>query len=542
MARVLALLLGFCPLLVAAGPAPASDADAAAARIRAHIEFLADDQLEGRAAGSRGFDLAARYVATEFDALGLSPAGSGGGWYQPVELVEAGAVIPSGEFVIERDGGAVRLESAVDFLPAADCVLEQSSVTAPAEFVGYGVSAPERGYDDLAGVDLHGRIAVLLIGAPPSFDSESQAHYSSTLTKYPELVRRGAVGVVTVVTPLAESRTPWERQVQRSWFPRMRWIGADGQPVDAFPELRRSAVLNRAAAGRLFDGTGHPPEAVFAAAEASQPQHFALPGQVTLAGRTTLARRQSENVVAVLEGSDPVLRREYVVLSAHLDHLGIGAAVGGDTIYNGALDNASGVAVLLEVARMLSVDRHRPKRSVLFIALTAEERGLLGSDVFARQPTVPKEALVADVNMDMPVALGPLADWVAFGAEHSTLGPVAARAARAEGYALAPDPLPEEHVFVRSDQYMFVRQGIPAIYMSNGSGSKDPAIDVKARWADFLKNHYHQPSDDLSLPIHYPSLAGLARVNARIVREVADAPQRPAWNKGDFFGGLFAPR
>jgi Zn-dependent M28 family amino/carboxypeptidase len=177
---------------------------------------------------------------------------------------------------------------------------------------------------------------------------------------------------------------------------------------------------------------------------------------------------------------------------------------------------------------------------VLFIALTGEERGLLGSDAFARQPTVPKGSVVADINMDMPVALGPLADWVAFGAEHSTLGPVAARAAKAEGYGLAPDPMPEEHVFVRSDQYMFVRQGIPSIYMSTGSRSKDPAIDVKARWEDFLKNRYHMPGDDLSQAIHYPSLAGLARVNARILREVADAPKRPAWNAGDFFGGMFA--
>ena len=537
MRRAFALVLALCPLVAAAGPAP----DAAAARIRAHVAFLADDLLEGRAAGSRGFEIAARYVATEFDSLGLRPAGTAGGWFQPVELVEATPAITAGEFVIERDGRAVRLESTVDFLPAADFTAEQSSVTAPAEFVGFGVSAPERGYDDLAGVDLRGKVAVLLSGAPASFDSESQAHYSSTLTKYPELVRRGAVGFVTVLTAVDEQRTPWARQVQRSWFPRMRWLAADGRPVDAFPELKRGALLSRAGATRLLDGTGHSIDEIFATASAGKPQHFALPGQVTLAGRTTLARRRSENVVAALDGADPVLRKEYVVMTAHLDHLGIGAAVDGDSIYNGALDNASGVAVMLEVARMLSAEGRRPKRSVLFVALTAEERGLLGSDVFARQPPVPKDALVADVNMDMPVALGPVADWVAFGAEHSTLGPVAARAARAEGYALAPDPLPEEHVFVRSDQYMFVRQGIPSLYMSTGSGSKDPAVDVKARWEDFLKNHYHMPSDDVSLPIHYPSLAGLARVDARIVREVADAPQRPAWNAGDFFGAMFAP-
>jgi len=228
-------------------------------------------------------------------------------------------------------------------------------------------------------------------------------------------------------------------------------------------------------------------------------------------------------------------------MTAHLDHLGRGAEVNGDGIYNGALDNASGVAVMLEVARLLKAGAP-PRRSVLFVALTAEERGLLGSDVFARQPTVPREALVADVNMDMPVALGPVADWVAFGAEHSTLGPVAARAARAEGYRLSPDPEPEEIVFVRSDQYMFVRQGVPSIYMSSGNRSRDPAIDLAQRADEFRRTHYHQPSDDTKLPIDYPSLAGLARVNLRIVREVANATARPSWNPGDFFGERFAPR
>lgn len=542
MARsALALLLCLCSCCAGAGTVASADADAAATRIRAHLAFLADDLLEGRAAGSRGYDLAARYVAAEFEALGLKPGGTDGGWFQRIELLEASPVIPAGEFDIERDGQTNRLESAVDFLPASDYGAPSSSITAPVEFVGFGVSAPERGYDDFAGADLRGKIAAVLTGAPPTFDSESRAHYSATLTKMPELVRRGAVGVIFVLTPVDERRTPWERQVQRSWFPGMRWIGSDGRPVDAFVELRRKALMGRAGATKLFGGSGHALEAVFATAEAGQPQHFALPGRVTLAGQTTLARRQSANVVGLVEGADPALRNEYVVLSAHLDHLGRGDAVGGDAIYNGALDNAAGVAVMLEVARMLSVDGRRPKRSVLFVALTGEERGLLGSDVFARRPTVAHGALVADINMDMPVALGPLADWVAFGAEHSTLGPVAARAAAAEGYALSPDPMPEEIVFVRSDQYMFVRQGVPSIFMSAGTRSKEPAVDVKARSEDFLRNHYHLPSDDLAQPIHYPSLAGLARVNARILREVADSPQRPAWNPGDFFGSRFAP-
>ena len=533
-----ALALALCLGAVAAHAAPPA---ASAQRIRADIGFLADDLLEGRAAGTRGYDLAARYVAAEFESLGLAPGGRDGSWYQPVALIEGATVVAAGELLVERNGTATRLETGVDFLPQRDYSGPKTRVTAPAEFVGFGVHAPERGYDDFEGSDLKGRIAIVLSGAPPTFDSESRAHYSATLTKMAELVRRGAVGVITVLTPLDESRRPWPRWVQGSWFPGMRWIGSDGQPVDAFPELKRGAIMGATGAAKLFAGSGHALEDVFARATAGTPQHFALPGEVTLAGETTLTPRSSANVVGLLEGSDPKLRHEYVVMTAHLDHLGRGAEVNGDGIYNGALDNASGVAVMLEVARLLKAGAP-PRRSVLFVALTAEERGLLGSDVFARQPPVPREALVADVNMDMPVALGPVADWVAFGAEHSTLGPVAARAARAEGYRLSPDPEPEEIVFVRSDQYMFVRQGVPSIYMSSGNRSRDPAIDLAQRADEFRRTHYHQPSDDTKLPIDYPSLAGLARVNLRIVREVANATARPSWNPGDFFGERFAPR
>ena len=540
MDRRAAVLLA-CLCGVAAGPA-AAESDGAAPRIRAHIAFLSDELLEGRAAGTRGYDLAAHYVAAELESLGLRPGGRDGGWFQPIEFIEAGAVVAAGEFVVERDGRPLRLESRVDFLPLRDYTAPKSTLTAPLEFVGFGVRAPERGYDDFEGCDLKGKIAVELMGAPPTFDSESRAHYSATLSKLPELVRRGAVGVVTVLTPAFESRHPWARWVESSWFPAMRWIAADGRPVDAFPELRRAAIVSAAGAAKLLAGSGHELGDVYAAGDAGRPQHFALAGRATLAGETTLARRSSANVIGLLEGADPALRHEYVVLSAHLDHLGRGAEVGGDSVYHGALDNASGVAVMLEVARMLVSTGPRPKRSVLFVALTAEERGLLGSDVFARQPTVPDGTLVADVNMDMPLALGPVADWVAFGAEHSTLGPIAARAARAEGYGLAPDPMPEEIVFVRSDQYMFVRQGVPSIYMDAGTRSRDPSIDLAARVEDFLKNHYHRPSDTIALPIDYPSLVGLARVDARIVREVADAAGRPAWNPADFFGVRFAPK
>lgn len=516
----------------------AATADASAARIRAHVEFLADDLLEGRAAGSKGYDVAARYVAAQFRLLGLEPGGADGGWLQPIEFVEASPVIPAATLELERDGKTLGFASAEDFLPGIDWFDARSTVTAPLAFVGYGVSAPDQHYDDFAGVDLRGRIAVVLSGAPPTFPSTARAHYSSAYTKSPELVRRGAVGVLTVRTPWDEERVPFARLVQSSWRPGMRWLGADGVARNGYPELKRSATLARAGADKLFAGAPKTLDAVFADAKAGRAGSFELAGRATLAGQTLIARRSSANVIAKLTGSDPTLRDEYVVLTAHLDGLGRGAAVGGDTIYNGAMDNATGVAVMLEVARALAGGT-RPKRSVLFLAVTGEERGLLGADYYAENPTVPRAAIVANVNMDMPVALAPLADFVAFGAEHSTLGPIAARAARAEGYLLSPDPHPEEVVFVRSDQYPFVRHGIPALFLSAGTTSRAPGVDGAQLEEDFRRNRYHMPGDDAQQPIHYPSLAGLARVNVRIVREIAGSRARPAWNAGDFFGATY---
>jgi hypothetical protein len=533
-------LTAFCAFTVTAAAAapPAGRFDVAPERIRAHVEFLADDLLEGRAAGTRGYDVGARYVAAQYAALGLKPAGDGT-WFQAIEFLEGSPVLPAGRLELLRDGTTVALESTKDFLPSLDYFAAQSEIEAPLAFVGFGVHAPERGYDDYAGVDLRGRIAVVLSGGPPTFPSTARAHYSAGLTKNAELVRRGAVGVLTVRTPWDERLTPWERVVQQSWRPGMRWLEADGRPANAFPELKRQATLGPSGAAALFAGAPTSLERVFEDAKAGRSKAFDLPGRARLAGQTLTARRTSANVVGVLEGSDPQLRGEYLVLTAHLDGVGRGAAVAGDAIYNGAMDNASGIGVMLEVARVLQASKVRPKRSIVFVATTAEERGLLGADYYAERPTVPRAAIVANVNMDMPVAAVPLRDFIAYGADHSTLGAVAARAAQAEGYVLTPDPRPDEVIFVRSDQYPFVRRGIPALYLDTGEAARDGGASAKQGYDAFIRDRYHQPSDDVSQPIDYGTLAGLARVNARIALEVANARERPRWHAGDFFGETY---
>lgn len=520
-------------------PLPAASPD----RVRAHVAFLADDSLEGRLPGTRGYAVAARYVESGFAQLGLRPGVDGTSYSQPVPLVESLAPLPGSTMVLARAQGApITLVSGVDFLPVASLTESRVAAEAPLVFAGFGVHAPGHGHDDLAGIDVKGKVVLVLTGAPARFPPAVRAHYSSGLTKFPELMARGAVGVITLQTPEDQQRTPWERLVQQSWRSRLAWAPGEGEPNGAWSALRIRASLNPARAAALFEGSPLTLEQAFANAAAGRPQGVDLPIIVRQQRQSVIRRKASENVVGVLEGGDPALKGEYVVISAHLDHVGKGAPIGGDAIYNGALDNASGIAIMLETARLLAALPQRPRRSVLFVAVTAEESGLQGSDYFVQHPTVPPGSMVANINMDMPVALAPLADVVAFGAEHSSLGAVAERAAAAEGVAVSPDTQPEEVFFVRSDQYSFVRAGIPALYVDEGRRSADPAQDLAARVEAFRKDRYHQPGDDLSQPIHWPSLAMLARLNARVILDVANADERPRWNPGNFFGETFAPK
>ncbi len=511
------------------------------AAIRAHMALLADDALEGRLTGSRGYDLAAKYVAAQFAGVGLEPFAGNGTWFQSVPLVEGQRIPLAASLVFEGPGGRFEAKPGEDFVANPSYHSTDATVTAEVVFVGYGVSAPELGYDDFAnGPSLEGKVAVVLSGAPPTFASSHRAYHSSGLVKAALLADRGVAGVLSVRTPIDEKRTSWDRVLQQSWVTGMRWLDAQGQPVNS--DTRIGATINRTAAEHMFQAGGRDLAAAFAAAEASKPQAFALPVRVTLTTKTALRQLTSSNVVGVLRGSDPKLRDEYIVFTAHLDHIGRGATVGTDSVYNGALDNASGVAIMIETARMLANSSRRPKRSIIFAAVTGEEKGLLGAEYFVAHPPVPASQLVANINMDMPVALTDLAEFVAYGAEHSSLGPIAARAVAAEGRKLAPDPNPEEVIFVRSDQYAFVRAGIPALYIDNAVKSMDPAVDGAALVRDFLRTRYHQPNDDLAQPIHYATLARLARINARIAREVGNSRMPPTWNKGDFFGRTFGPQ
>ena len=520
--------------VLAQGVEPALDSIRPQA-IRAHMRFLADDLLEGRRTATRGYDIAARYVAARFEELGLEPAGPSGSWFQPVPMLQMTTIGEECSLVLHRDGRDVELEHGPDFLARATS--EEASVTAPVVFAGFGVTAPELGYDDYAGLDVRGKIVAVLLGSPSTFPSDQRAYYSGRAVQARNAAARGAAGLLGIYTPEREKRMPWESALRHSHWPSSSWVDEAGKP--RFSTLLPAAAVSIKGARELFAGAPHTLDEVFAAAEAGRPPAFELPVRASLRTVGRGKRAESPNVAAVLRGSDPRLRDEYVVLSAHLDHVGVDpSGKEGDRIYNGAYDNASGIAVMLEVAKAFT-RLPAPRRSVLFLAVTGEEEGLNGSEYFANNPTVPIDRVVANTNLDMFLMLYPLRDVVAFGAEHSTLDRVVREAAGRLGIEVSPDPFPEQVLFIRSDHYSFVQQGVPAIFLTVGLESADPKVDAKAVWARWMQEVYHKPGDDMSQEIDFGSGAQFARLNFLISYQVAQEDERPAWKPGDFFGEKF---
>ena len=505
--------------------------------LKRHVVYLADDDLEGRMTGEPGYNAAAAYVAEQLAAMGVKPAGTEG-WYQAVPLRTYKLAEDSGAFTIHGDQDRA-FTYRDDFISFADPVAKESSVRAEVVFVGYGVHAPDFGYSDYDGIDVSGKIIAGYGGAPEVIEGEQRAYYASSLTKYEEAVSRGAIGVISLRSREAEEKRAWDDAKKLfGRLPSMSWVNEGGQAAGHFPELRSRAYLSPATAEALFDGAPISYEESLDRMEAGDAGSVNLGVEVTMAGASEHDMISSPNVIGVVRGTDPVLADEYVVYTAHLDHIGALVKDGASHVYNGAYDNAMGIALMLETARAFAA--LPPRRSVLFVAVTAEERGLLGSDYFIHHPVVPASSIVANINLDMPLFLYPVADLIAFGSEHSSLQDVTESSANAEGFVFAPDPLPEENLFVRSDQYSFVRQGIPSIYLVPGFTSQDEDVDGEALYRDHLKNHYHKPSDDLSRPVDWKSALRFARAHARIGYSIAMDEPRPEWNAGSFFGERFA--
>lgn len=534
--RVLAGLAATALLVTPATAQPAPEFQPSPENVRAHVSFLASDLLQGREAGSPGYDIAAAYVASQFAQLRLKPMGKDGSYFQPVPLL-AYRPKDEGRFVVRTKGGAdVPLVFGEDVMVGRPAGPAERRLSAPLVFVGFGVVAPEHKRDDYKGLDVKGKIVVVLNGAPASFQTEERAYYANGRTKRAAAAAHGAVGMISLYLPNDEKRRPFAegKRTWQSWA--MTWAKPDGSPNDVALDTPQLGTVSLAGAEKLFAGAKATYAEVAAAAEKPKgdPPRFALATSLDVTLNTEMKAMQSANVAGLIEGSDPALKNEVVVLSAHLDHIGTSPPLNGDGVNNGALDNAGGIATTLEVARAFRESKP-PRRSVLVLAVTGEEKGLLGAEYFARNPTVPLSSLVADVNLDMPILTYDFLDVIAFGSDRSSLGPTVRQAAARMGVALSADPMPEEGLFTRSDHFRFVEVGVPSAFLMTGFQNGG-----EAKFRGFLASCYHKPCDDLAQGIDWAAGAKFARLNYEIARELADADARPKWNKGDFFATKFA--
>ncbi|HEY0148339.1 MAG TPA: M28 family metallopeptidase [Allosphingosinicella sp.] len=519
---VIPLLLAGCAS-VPQGPSQSERA----ARWWADVSVLADDKMEGRLTGTPGYQRAADYVVEQARRIGLEPAGDNGSFFQRIAFEEQFVDHARSSASLVVNGRETKLELPGDLLVGRGGGRVPDRVDAPLVFIGYGLHIPEAGHDDLAGVDLKGKIAVVVSGGPENISGALKAHARRDRTRI--LAERGAVGVLSLTT-LKSVETPWSRSVAQAGQGGMYFADASIRDVKT-PFV--SLSFNPETTQKLFAAANLSFADLSAAADASRP----LP-KVTfngnLRGSFSSSQRQvvSSNVVARLPGGDAALRDEHVAFSAHLDHLGVSTPINGDGLYNGAMDNAAGVAGLLDIARSYRARGSKPKRSMLFVFVTAEEKGLLGSRYFALRPTVDRRSLVANLNFDMALPIFPLKSVIALGAEESSLGEIAAEVGRAQGLPLVPDPFPDRNSFVRSDQYSFIREGVPALAFKFGFAKDTPEAEIERVWRS---TRYHAPSDDLSQPVEKMDAVRLHDFVAELGWRVANAPERPKWDDRSFF-------
>ncbi|HEX5817981.1 MAG TPA: M20/M25/M40 family metallo-hydrolase [Gemmatimonadales bacterium] len=519
-----AITLGAPPTLGAQSPPATRLASAIRPEaLQAHLTFLADDALEGRAPATRGGDLAARYIAAQFARLGLEPAGDDGTWFHRIPVVTH---TPQPELEITApERRALRYRD--DYVLWSMRDEPEVEVLAPVVFVGYGIDARDSKWNDFAGADVKGKIIVALVNDPglrdeTLFRGRELTYFGRWTYKLEEAERQGAAGILLVHT--TESATyPWST-VMGSWSKTQVRLARTPGPLLA------AGWLTEEAAGRLLAAGGQDLAGLSAAA--ARPGFRAVPLGVTMRAlvRSTLTRSETANVVARLPGKGPHAD-EAVLVGGHYDHLGIGQPVNGDSIYNGAQDNASGTAAVLALAEAFVASGVRPARSVLFMAFGAEESGLIGSEAFARRPTLPLRRLVAVMNVDVVNLHGRTRDIGALGSEHSSLGTVFAQAARAEGLRVVDDPRARiTGSFFRSDHFPFAKAGVPALSLSSGLDFVGrPADWGKAQRAAYDADRYHRPQDEWLPAYSVDGAVQQMRVVARVVLAVASAANQPIW-------------
>ena len=494
----------------------------------AHVKFLADDSLEGRDTGSEGLKKAESYAVEQLQKAGLEPAGENG-FYQPVKLTQYEADETKSSINLVSNGKPTLLSFADDAFIGTRSTHATVYLGAPMVFIGYGLKIPEKNLDELAGLNLMGKVVVYISGSPSDIPTGLASHYQTAVERWKFLRAAGVIGTVTIPNP-ASMDIPWSRISLNRNHPSMDLAGPEFNDT---PGLQLGLTFNPDSAEKLFAGSGHTFAEIAALAKDRKPlPHFAL--SVALQANAVIKSTsvESANLVAKLPGTDPTLKDEFVVLSAHIDHIGIGAPINGDKIYNGAMDDGSGSALVMDIAASLKAHPEKLQRSILFLLVTAEEKGLLGSKYFASHPTVPQKSIIADVNVDMFLPIVPLKILKIEGIEESDLGTRAAAIAESMGIKPIPDPEPLRNVFIRSDQYSFIKKGVPSVMCDVGF---EPGTPEQKIFKDWLTNRYHAPSDDVNQPVDLKAAASYEEFTRKLLVDTANGAAKPQWKADSFF-------
>jgi Zn-dependent M28 family amino/carboxypeptidase len=504
-------------------------------RIRAHVKFLSSDLLEGRGVGARGGELATEYIATQFALLGAKPAGDNGTYFQKVSLVGSEPQAATQLSVVLDKGGEVSFRWLDDFVGVNLRQTNNEEFDAPAIFVGHGITAPEYDWDDYGNTDVRGKVVVLFTNEPPSddpkfFTGRALTYYGRWTYKYEEATRRGAIGAIIIHTRPTASygwdvvRASWGREDQHEKL-------APGAPALAF-----AAWVTKDAGEKIAEALGKTGDELLHMADTRGFQAIPLPLHIRAHVPTKIRQIETRNVIARIEGSDPQLKDETVVFSAHWDHLGLGEPIDGDPVYHGAVDNGTGCAMLLELTRAWAVLPQKPRRSALFVSVTSEEAGLLGSRYFGEHPPIPAAKIALAINYDGFQPWGRTRDIVINGADRTTVWPIVQDAARRFNLTISPDPQPEAGLYYRSDHFSFARAGIPAFSVEEGRELLGrPAGTGEKLYAEWLEKRYHQPTDRYNDDWDVSGMEEYARLGLLIGVEVANSPKLPTWRAGDEF-------
>jgi len=485
--------------------------------IRSRIQYLADDKLLGRRPGTPGYQMAVDYVIEQFKQLGVQPKGDDG-YLQKVVIRTAKVDSTKVSFMLNDK----LFNYGSDMVVMPDMIKTETLGEAPVVFVGMGISAPYLGHDDYTGIDVKGKVVIMIPEVPSTFSDTERAHFTSMALRAEAAASHGAIGVIAIIKDKTRYKSAYDGSAKgvQGTVNKNGSVTASRVPNDQnlkFYVVARDTCF-RPLVEKLKKGD--------------------ILGTVNVKSTTSFTEGFSYNVVGMIPGTDSKLKNEFVVHTAHLDHLGIRAKVKGDSIYNGAHDNASGVACVLEIAKLYK--QAKLKRSVLMVLLTSEEAGLLGSAYFASNPPVDKSKIITNINSDMPTLIAPLLSIEPLGAWNSTLMNEVTQAARYLNLEIMKDHVPEQVRFTRSDQYSFIREGIPALAIKYGLKTNDPSIDLKKKIDDWTKEHYHKPSDEFREDsFNWDAAVTYVKLNFLIGYLVANAKGKPQWNNGDFFGETF---